>query len=67
MHVPGAHHKAAGVQVRRSSKGGVSGTPTVLFFNNGAVVERVVGARGQHYYEEIIEEDLLENIQKEAV
>jgi thioredoxin-like negative regulator of GroEL len=38
---------------------GVRGTPTVLFFKNGAVVERVVGARGQHYYEEIIEEDLL--------
>ena len=38
---------------------GVRGTPTVLFFKNGAVVERVVGGRGQHYYEEIIEEDLL--------
>jgi len=38
---------------------GVRGTPTVLFFKNGQVVERVVGTRGQHYYEEIIEEDLL--------
>ena len=42
------------------SKLGVRGTPTVLFFKNGAVVERVSGMRGQHYYEEIIDEDLLE-------
>jgi thioredoxin len=41
------------------AKLGVRGTPTVLFFKNGAVVERVSGMRGQHYYEEIIEEDLL--------
>ena len=39
---------------------GVRGTPTVLFFKNGAVVERVVGVRGQHYFEEIIETDLLD-------
>ena len=39
---------------------GVRGTPTVLFFKNGAVVERVVGVRGQHYYEEVIEEDLID-------
>ncbi len=38
---------------------GVMGTPTVLFFNKGKVVERVVGVRGQHYYEDIIENDLL--------
>ncbi|MFO8073254.1 MAG: thioredoxin domain-containing protein [Polyangia bacterium] len=38
----------------------VRGTPTMLFFKNGAVVERVVGIRGQHYYEDIIENDLLE-------
>ena len=46
---------------------GVRGTPTVLFFKNGNVVERVVGARGQHYYEEIIEEDLLDQPEREAV
>ncbi len=46
---------------------GVRGTPTVLFFKNGSVVERVVGVRGQHYFEEIIEEDLLGNVaRKEA-
>lgn len=48
----GAGPKAAG-------RLGVRGTPTVLFFKNGAVVERVVGLRGQHYYEEIIDEDIL--------
>jgi thioredoxin 1 len=42
-----------------AGKLGIRGTPTILFFKNGAVVERVVGARGQHYFEEIIEEDLL--------
>jgi thioredoxin 1 len=44
---------------RTAARLGVRGTPTVLFFRNGAVVERVVGLRGQHYYEEIIEEELL--------
>jgi len=39
---------------------GVRGTPTVLFFKNGNIVERVVGVRGQHYFEDIIETDLLE-------
>lgn len=38
----------------------VRGTPTVVFVKRGAVVESVVGLRGQHYYEEIIQEDLLE-------
>lgn len=42
-----------------TSRLGVRGTPTVLFFNKGQIVERVVGARGQHFYEEIIEEDLI--------
>lgn len=53
-----------------AAKLGVQGTPTVLFFKNGVVVERVVGVRGQHYFEEIIETELLdrrtENL-KEAV
>jgi thioredoxin 1 len=39
---------------------GVQGTPTVLFIKGGEVVERVVGIRGQHYFEEIIDTDLLE-------
>ena len=55
---------------KTAGKLGVRGTPTVLFFKNGAVVERVVGMRGQHYFEEIIEEDLLDastEDRKEAV
>jgi len=40
---------------------GVRGTPTVLFFKNGNIVERVVGVRGQHYFEEIIETELIEH------
>jgi len=44
---------------KSTAKLGVRGTPTVLFFKNGAVVERVVGVRGQHYFEEIVETELL--------
>jgi thioredoxin-like negative regulator of GroEL len=44
----------------------VRGTPTVLFIKRGAVKETVVGLRGQHYYEEIIEEDLLERAPEAA-
>jgi len=44
---------------KSAAKLGVRGTPTILFFKNGQVVERVVGLRGQHYFEEIIETDLL--------
>ena len=55
---------------KSTAKLGVRGTPTVLFFKRGAVVERVVGLRGQHYFEEIIETDLLdggvENAQEAA-
>lgn len=40
---------------------GVRGTPTVIFFKKGAEVERVVGLRGQHYYEEVIEQELLDS------
>jgi thioredoxin 1 len=47
---------------RTAGKLGVRGTPTILFFKNGNVVERVVGVRGQHYFEEIIETELLDNI-----
>lgn len=54
----------AGNARKTMGKLGVRGTPTVLFFKNGAVVERVVGVRGQHFYEEIIEEDLLERTEE---
>ena len=54
---------------RTMAKLGVRGTPTVLFFNKGAEVERVVGMRGQHYYEEIVEDEfkVIVEPQKEAV
>lgn len=53
-------HLNAGGSPKTMQKLGVRGTPTTLFFKNGAVVERVVGVRGQHYFEEIIVTDLLE-------
>lgn len=34
----------------------IRGTPTVLFFDGGKEVERVVGFRGSLYFEEAIEE-----------
>jgi thioredoxin-like negative regulator of GroEL len=49
-----------GAAPRALARLGVRGTPTVLFFRKGMIVERVVGLRGQHYYEEIIDEDLLD-------
>ncbi len=62
--------KVAELNVGRGQKTatrlGVRGTPTVLFFKNGRVVERVVGLRGRHYYEEIIEADLLGNVAAQA-
>jgi thioredoxin 1 len=63
--------KVAQLNVRAGPKAvrklGVNATPTVLFLKNGAVVERVEGLRGQHYFEEIIEEDLLGRPRQEAV
>jgi thioredoxin 1 len=56
-----------GKGTKTAARLGVRGTPTVLFFKNGKVVERVVGIRGQHYFEEIIEEDLLGNVAQRAV
>lgn len=49
-----------GVGGKTAARLGVRGTPTMLFFKpGGALVERVVGVRGQHYYEDVIDEDLL--------
>jgi thioredoxin 1 len=39
---------------------GIRGTPTLLFFKNGKLIERTVGFKGQLYLEEVIEEELLE-------
>ena len=38
---------------------GVMATPTVLYFKDGAVAEKVTGFRGSLYYREIIDSDLL--------
>lgn len=53
-------HMNAAAGMKSAQKLGVRGTPTVLFFKNGNIVERVVGVRGQHYFEDIIENDLLD-------
>jgi thioredoxin 1 len=49
----------AAVSPLTSTRLGVRGTPTVIYFRGGVEVERVVGFRGQLYHEEIIETDLL--------
>lgn len=41
---------------RTMSRLGVRGTPTVIYFRKANEVERVVGMRGSHYHQEIIEE-----------
>jgi len=38
---------------------GVMGTPTVLFFKNRRVVERVTGFVGERYIAEVVDTDLL--------
>ncbi len=43
---------------KSAAKLGVRGTPTVIIFDKGRVVERVVGLRGQHYFEEILQTEL---------
>ena len=53
-------HLDASAAPKTTNRLRVRGTPTVLFFKRGRVVETVVGLRGQHYYEEIIDEDLLD-------
>jgi len=59
-------HLDASAAPRTTSRLRIRGTPTVLFFKKGRVVETVVGIRGQHYFEDIIEEDLLERPPDEA-
>lgn len=48
---------------KAARKLGVYGTPTVLFFDEGKVVNRVVGMRAQEEYEDIIEGELLAQVQ----
>jgi thioredoxin 1 len=44
---------------RSAARYGIQGTPTTLFFEKGREVERVVGFRGQLYFEQTIDEVLL--------
>lgn len=44
---------------RTMQKLNVMGTPTVLYFKDGHIVERVVGFRGEQYHAEFIEQELL--------
>jgi thioredoxin 1 len=39
----------------------VTSTPTVIYFNKGQEVERVVGLRGEHYHQEFIDQELLDD------
>ena len=50
----------ASLAPRTMQKLRVRGTPTVIFFKRGSTVETVVGLRGQHFYEDIIENELLD-------
>jgi thioredoxin-like negative regulator of GroEL len=45
----------------------VTGTPSILYFKNGQEVERVVGLRGEHYHQELIENELLEGHAEDMV
>ncbi len=38
---------------------GVMATPTVIYFKDGKIIDRVAGFRGSLYHKEVIEEDLL--------
>ena len=49
-------HLDASQAPRTMGKIRVRGTPTVLIYQKGRIVERIVGIRGQHYYEEAVEE-----------
>lgn len=37
----------------------VTGTPTIIYFDRGQEVERVVGLRGEHYHQQLIDNELL--------
>jgi thioredoxin 1 len=38
----------------------VTGTPTVIYFKKGQEVARVVGLRGEHYHQAVIDNELLD-------
>jgi len=52
----------AGTAPKTMRKLGISGTPTVLYFHRGRVMERVVGYRALHYHRDYLEKELLPSI-----
>ncbi len=40
----------------------VTSTPTIIYFDKGQEVERVVGLRGEHYHQQLIDNELLEAV-----
>ena len=51
-------HLDASTAPRTMQKLAIRGTPTVLIFDRNKVAETIVGLRGQHYYEEALQEVL---------
>ena len=49
----------AGSAPKTLRKLGVSGTPTVVYFHQGRIVERVVGYRALHYHRDYLDKELL--------
>lgn len=56
----------AGNAPKTVRKLGISGTPTVVYFHQGRVVEKVVGFRALHYHRELLEQELLPAVEKAA-
>lgn len=57
----------AGQAPKTMRKLGISGTPTVLYFHRGRIVERVVGYRALHYHRDFLENELLPSVEPRAV
>ncbi len=49
----------AAVAPKTMRKLGISGTPTVLYYSQGRIVERLVGYRPLHYHQQFLDEELL--------
>jgi len=49
----------AAASPRTMSRLGIRGTPTVVYFDRGREVDRVVGFRGSLYHRDIIDNDIL--------
>jgi thioredoxin 1 len=60
--------KVAELNVARGQKTagklGVRGTPTVLYFHKGKVVERIVGYRAMHYHQAYLDKELLPRVER---